>query len=133
MGGFGINANVTLNESEATAPDGSKVSLPGTSDVVYNIGGYFEKYGVSIRLNYQYRSAWLDAYGPAADGGNFFWAADDELDFSARYAVSDNFEVYFDASNLLNQPGRRYVRDSAYTIEWERFGRRFTGGIRFTF
>ena len=133
MGGFGINANVTLNESEATAPDGSKVSLPGTSDVVYNIGGYFEKYGVSIRLNYQYRSAWLDAYGPAADGGNFFWAADDELDFSARYAVSNNFEVYFDASNLLNQPGRRYVRDSAYTIEWERFGRRFTGGIRFTF
>lgn len=133
MGGFGINANITLNNSEATAPDGSKVSLPGTSDVVYNIGGYYEKYGVSLRLNYQYRSAWLDAYGPAADGGNFFWAADDELDLSARYAVSENFEVYFDASNLLNQPGRRFVRDSAYTIEWERFGRRYTGGVRFTF
>lgn len=133
MGGFGINANVTLNDSEATAPDGSKVPLPGASDIVYNIGGYYEKYGLSLRLNYQYRSTWLDALGPAADGGNFFWAADDEMDFSARYAVNRNVEIYFDASNLLNQPGRRFVRDSIYTIEWERFGRRFTGGFRFTF
>jgi outer membrane receptor protein involved in Fe transport len=55
------------------------------------------------------------------------------MDFSARYAVTKNFEVYFDASNLLNGPGRRYVRDSQYTIEWERFGRRYTGGMRVNF
>ncbi len=133
FGGFGINANITLNDSEAEAPDGSKIALPGTSDLVYNVGGYYEKYGLSLRLNYQYRSEWIDAYGPAADGGNFFWAADDELDFSARYAVNQNLEIYFDASNLLNGAGRRYVRDSIYTIEWERFGRRYTGGVRFTF
>ncbi len=133
MGGFGLNANATLNWSEATAPDGSKLTLPGTSDVVYNIGAYYEKYGLSLRLNYQKRTDWLDAYGPASDGGNFYWAADDELDFSARFAVNRNLEVYFDASNLLDQPGRRYVRSSPYTIEWERFGRRFTGGVRFTF
>ncbi|MGL4313903.1 MAG: TonB-dependent receptor, partial [Sphingomonas sp.] len=114
-------------------PDGSQIALPGTSDVVLNIGGYYERYGLSIRLNYQRRSDWIDAFGPAADGGNFYWAADDELDFSARYAVNRNLEVYFDASNLLDQPGRRYVRSSAYTIEWERFGRRFTGGVRFNF
>jgi len=35
-------------------------------------------------------------------------AADDEMDFSMRYAITRNFEVYFDASNLLNQPGRRF-------------------------
>lgn len=132
-GGFGLSANVTLNESEATAPDGSTIALPGTSDIVYNVGAYYEKYGLSMRLNYQYRSEWIDAFGPAADGGNFYWAADDELDFSARYAINDNIELYFDGSNLLNEPGRRYVRDSAYTIEWERFGSRYGGGIRFTF
>jgi TonB-dependent receptor len=132
-GGFGLSANVTLNESEATAPDGSTIALPSTSDIVYNVGAYYEKYGLSMRLNYQYRSEYIDAFGPAADGGNFFWDADDELDFSARYAVNDNVEVYFDASNLLNEPGRRYVRDSAYTIEWERFGSRYGGGVRFVF
>jgi len=133
MGGFGVSANLTLNRSEATKPDGGKVKLPGTSDVVMNIGGYYEKYGLSMRLNYQRRSAWLDTLGAVADGGEQYWAMDDELDFSARYAVNQNLEIYVDASNLLNGPGRRYVRDSAYSIEWERFGRRFTGGVRFTF
>jgi len=132
-GGFGLSANVTLNESEATAPDGSRIALPGTSDLVYNVGAYYEKYGLSLRLNYQYRTEWIDAFGPATAGGNFYWATDDELDFSARYAVNDNIELYFDGSNLLNEPGRRYVRDSIYTIEWERFGSRYSGGVRFTF
>ncbi len=133
MGGFGITTNLTLNRSEATPPSGIEVRLPGTSDTVFNIGGYYEKYGLSLRLQYQVRTDWLDSLGAAADGGNQFWATDSELDFSARYAVTPNFEVYFDASNLINQPGRRFVRDSRYTIEWERFGRRFTGGARVNF
>ncbi|AUW60284.1 TonB-dependent receptor [Sphingobium sp. SCG-1] len=133
MGGFGISANLTLNKSRATTPEGEKVSLPGTSDVVYNIGGYYEKFGLSLRLNYQKRTEWLDTLGAPADGGHQYWAADDEMDLSVRYAITPNFEIYADASNLLNQPGRRYVRDSQYTIEWERFGRRYTGGIRVNF
>ena len=82
-----------------------------------------------------------------ADAGDTYWADDDELDFSARYEISKGFEVYFDASNLLNNPGRRYsdpsnllnasgiptVRNGQYTIEWERFGRRYSGGIRVNF
>jgi TonB-dependent receptor len=133
MGGFGITTNFTFNDSEAETPNGGKVPLPGTSDIVYNIGGYYEKYGLSMRLNYQKRTQWLDGLGSVADGGDFYWTTDDEMDFSARYAVTPNFEVYFDASNLLNQPGRRYVREKQFIIEWERFGRRYTGGVRFTF
>ena len=133
LGGFGVTTNITLNRSSSTTPSGDKVSLPGTSDTVFNVGGYYEKYGLSLRLQYQVRTNWLDTLGAAVDGGNQFWATDNELDFSARYAVTPNFEVYFDAANLINQPGRRYVRDSRYTIEWERFGRRYTGGVRLNF
>lgn len=133
VGGFGLSANVTLNSSEATAPDGTKVSLPNTSDVVANVGAYYEKYGFSARLNYRYRTEWLDAFGAAVDGGNTFWATDDELDFSARYAINDHLEVYVDGSNLLDNPGRRYSRESAYTIEWEQFGSRYDVGLRFNF
>jgi TonB-dependent receptor len=146
MGGFGISANVTLNNSKVSLP-GRKLRLPGTSDFVYNIGGYYEKYGLSLRLQYQNRSKWLDTVGTLADGGDTYWDSDDELDFSARYAVTKNFEIYFDASNLLNHPGRRFSdpgsllrasgvnapNSSSQTIEWERFGRRYTGGVRFTF
>ncbi len=159
LGGFGISANATYNDSEVTKPPiinnaavilvpSRKVPLPGTSQVVYNIGAYYEKYGLSLRLQYQQRTSFADALADdLADAGDVYWARDDELDFSARYELFKGFEVYFDASNLLNNPGRRYSdpsnllnalgiaaqRNGQYTIEWERFGRRFTGGVRFTF
>ncbi len=168
MGGFGISANLTLNDSEvvkpgirstiAVAPNTNpvtfptvperKVRLPGTSDYVYNIGGYYEKYGFSARLQYQKRSAWLDGIAnDEVDAGDTYWAADDELDFSMRYAITSNVEVYFDASNLLDNPGRRFAEpgnllsaqgtptafQDNLTIEWERFGRRYSGGVRVTF
>lgn len=153
LGGFGISANLTLNNSRVEKPAVSgvparKVRLPGTSDFVYNIGAYYEKYGLSLRLQYQNRSKWLDTIADTlADAGDTYWDSDDELDFSARYAVNRNLEVYFDASNLLNHPGRRFSDPgnlltatgipssgtSGQTIEWERFGRRFTGGIRVNF
>lgn len=153
MGGFGISANLTLNDSQVSKPATGtvperKVRLPGTSDVVYNAGVYYEKYGLSMRLQYQRRSKWLDSISDElTDAGDYYWAADDEMDFSARYAFTNNFEVYFDASNLLNNPGRRYTdpaglltatgipaqSNSAQTVEWERFGRRYTAGVRFNF
>lgn len=153
MGGFGITANLTVNDSRVTKPaigtiPARDVRLPGTSDLVYNVGAYYEKYNLSMRLQYQRRSTWLDGIADdLADAGDTYWAADDELDFSARYAFSDAFEVYFDATNLLDNPGRRYsepgnlltatgiptASSSAQTIEWERFGRRYAAGIRVNF
>lgn len=153
LGGFGISANLTYNNSEVTKPGigtvpARKLRLPGTSDWVYNLSGYYEKYGLSLRLSFQKRTAWLDGYADdLTDGGDTYWAADDELDFSARYAISRNVEVFFDATNLLNNPGRRFSEPGnlltatgtptpftdIYTIEWERFGQRFAGGFRINF
>ncbi|KAA9014646.1 TonB-dependent receptor [Sphingobium limneticum] len=146
LGGFGVSANITLNNSKVDIA-GRKMRLPGTSDFVYNLGGYYEKYGLSLRLQYQNRSKWLDTVGATGDGGDTYWASDDELDFSARYAITKNFEIYFDASNLLNNPGHRFADPASLltasgtptksitsqTMEWERFGRRYTGGFRFNF
>ena len=153
MGGFGISANITLNDSEITKPaigavPARKMRLPGTSDVVYNVGAYYEKYGASLRVQYQRRSAWLDSVADdLTDAGDTYWAADDEMDISGRYAITKNFEIYFDVQNVLNQPGRRYADPASLltvlgtpttsinsqTIEWERFGRRYSGGVRVNF
>lgn len=153
MGGFGISANLTANDSEVTKPaigtiPARKVRLPGTSDLIYNVGAYYEKYGLSLRVQYQRRSAWLDGIADdLTDAGDTYWAADDEMDISARYAITKNFEIYADVSNVLNQPGRRYsepgnlltatgtpsATSTIQTIEWERFGRRYSGGVRVNF
>ena len=149
MGGFGISANVTLNKSEVSkpavtgavpflSPAARKLRLPGTSNVVYNLGLYYEKYGLSARVQYQLRTDWLDSVADTlVDAGDTYWALDTEMDISLRYEVKKGFEIYADVSNVLNQPGRRYsdgwVQDPRYTIEWERFGRRYSGGVRLTF
>jgi TonB-dependent receptor len=153
MGGFGVSANATFNSSQVLKPaigsiPARKLRLPGTSDEVYNVSGYYEKYGLSLRLSYQKRSAWLDGFADdLTDAGDTYWAEDDELDFSARYEVNKNVELYFDATNILNNPGRRFAEPGnlltatgiptgftdIYTIEWEQFGQRFAGGVRVTF
>ncbi|MEH3040692.1 MAG: TonB-dependent receptor [Sphingomonas paucimobilis] len=142
VGGFGVQLNATLNRSRAETPDGRRVSLPGASSAVYNIGAYYEKYGFSARVQYQNRSRWLDELGEfqdingvvrGVDGGDFYWAKDNELDASLRYAVNRNVELFGNFSNLLNGPGRRYVRQTQYTIERESFGRRYQAGVRVNF
>jgi len=142
VGGFGVQLNATLNRSRAETPDGRRVPLPGASNAVYNLGVYYEKYGFSARVQYQNRSRWLDELGDfqvingvnrGVDGGDFYWAKDDELDASVRYAINGNVELFGNFSNLLGGPGRRYVRDTRYTIERETFGRRYQAGVRVNF
>ncbi|MGK6324686.1 TonB-dependent receptor [Sphingomonas sp. DT-51] len=142
MGGFGVQLNATLNKSSSETPDGRKIRLPGASDGVYNLIGYYEKYGFSARVSYQNRSPWIDSIGAfglvngvnrGIDGGDAYWARDDELDASVRFAITPNVEIYGDFANLLNGPGRRYAGGSQYTIEHETFGRRYTGGVRVSF
>ena len=59
--------------------------------------------------------------------------ADEEMDLSVRYQINKNFEAYFDGSNLTNQGARRYGGNGLYPIEYEKFGPRYVGGVRFKF
>ncbi|WP_313670745.1 TonB-dependent receptor [Sandarakinorhabdus sp.] len=133
IGGFGIIANATYNKSRVTTPDGRRITFPGTSRWVYNVGPYFEKYGVSARVVYQKRTEWLSELGDGSTGGDIFWDTDGELDASIRYAITPNIEVYAEGGNLLNGPGRRYAGNKVRTLEFEKFGRRFQAGVRVTY
>lgn len=153
MGGFGVSANFTYNNSAVTKPaigaiPARTLRLPGTSDRIYNVTGYYEKYGLTLSVSYQKRTNWLDSVADdLTDAGDTYWATDDEMDVSVRYAVNKNVEVFFDATNLLNKPGRRFAEPGnlltatgiptpftdIYTIEWEQFGSRYAGGVRINF
>ena len=112
------------------------------ADLVYNVSLYYERYGLSARLAYQYRTEWGQSIGEyqvlngatvPVTNGDVYWDDDEELDLSIRYQVNDNFELTFDAVNLTNDPGRRFADDPGKPIEFERFGRRFIAGVNFTF
>ncbi len=145
--GFGFQGNVNINDSEVTVPAvGSvperKIALPGSSDLVYNVSLYYEKYGLSARIAYQFRTEWGQSVGEyqvvngkvvPVTNGDVFWDDDEELDLSIRYSFNENLEWYFDAVNLTNDAGVRYGADPSRPIENEHFGARYIMGVRFNF
>lgn len=133
VGDFGVTANINFNDSEVTTPDGRKVALPGTSDRIYNASVYYEAHGLSARLSWQHRTEWIDGIGDGDIMGDEYWDDVGRLDFSLRYAFNDNVEMYFDANNLLNEPGIRYQGDRRRVTEFEQFGQRYMVGLRLNF
>ncbi len=128
--GLGFQGNITINESTAFTPDGRTVSLPDASDINYNASLYYEQYGLSLRASWQYRSDYLFQIGGPEIGGDGFWQSVGRLDVSARYAISPRAELFVDALNLLDEPGRRYRGIPIRVLEFERFGARFMAGVR---
>lgn len=143
--GFGTSINYTQAEDEAQTPplfneetglnDGAsrESGLAGASDETYNVSVFFEKYGVSTRLTYQYRSAWLNAINLSNPDQDRFWDERPSLDFSFRYAMNDNITFFLDANNLTDEFGRRYNGNTNNVYEVEGFGQSYLAGIRASF
>ena len=119
-----------------------KVRITGTSNGTYNVQLTYEKYDLSARLAYQYRTPFGQSIGAYSvvggqvvptTNGDIFWDEDGELDLSVRYRLTKNFEVYADGVNLLDGPGRRFGDTTGFPIEYETFGRRYLAGVRFNF
>ena len=130
--GFGFNGNITIVDSEITLGDGRTAPMTSSSNYNYNTSVYWEKYGISARVNWQWRTEWLNSYGDS-DAFDRYWDGLGRLSFGARYQLNDNFEFFFDANNLTDQVGRRYRGNESRVYEIEGFGRSYMIGSRFNF
>jgi TonB-dependent receptor len=131
--GLGVTANVTLLDSEFETNNGTKFSLPGTSETIYNASIYYEKYGASVRLNYQFRDDWLST--TENDSFGEYWAAQQRVDISLRYALP--FDVagvsatlFANGNNLTDETDVRYVGTAATPNQVEGYGRYWLAGLR---
>lgn len=130
--GFGVQVNLALVDGEFATPEGREVAFPGTSSQVFNASLYYEKYGFSARLAYQWRDKWLDDVSP--DGtGDTWWHDTEQLDLSLRYALNPSVTLFADANNLTDEHGVRYTGSMNTPIETEGFGRRYMAGVRVRF
>ncbi|WP_049630655.1 TonB-dependent receptor [Cellvibrio sp. pealriver] len=130
--GFGMQANLALLDSEFTTPDGRKSAFTGTSDKVINASVFYENYGWSVQLNWQWRDAWLDDISADATS-DYYWKDTERLDLSVRYQLNDTIGFYLDANNLSDEIGVRYQGTEALPVEVEGFGRRYLLGVRASF
>lgn len=147
---FGVQANVTYLDAETDQQNGAggyeRDSIVGLSKWAYNLAGFYEKAGLSLRLSYNWRNKFLASRQVRGDVNN----ADDmyreyidpisRLDFSGSYDVFKNFTVFADWTNILNKPVTSTLssaRAGAPRAEYPRSVRyeemTMTAGIRFRF
>ena len=131
--GFGVSGNVTILDSEFETNSGEKFSLPGTSDLIYNASIYYEKFGLSARLNYQYRDDWLST--TENDSLAEYWAEEQRVDASIRYilpyqAAGAQFTLFANGNNLTDETDVRYEGTIATPNQVESYGRYWLFGIR---
>jgi len=127
--GFGAQANVTYLDAETGFPedDGTFTSdrILGVSKWTYNLVGFYERNGLSARVSYNKRGKFLgrrdnrgdDLYTEIAKPAG-------RLDLSTNYTVTENLTVFFDWTNILNNPFKvnlRSGRNGAPEAQFVRF------------
>ena len=135
--GLGIEANLTLVDSEIIEYQANQSLtgqverglLPGTSPVTWNLAGFYEAYGVELRLAAEYVSHSLFGLG----GDKTLDTIQDDrlsLDFTSAYHFNKTWSVFFSAKNLLNTPLRYYEGSPDRPIQREFYDATFEAGVR---
>ena len=108
--------------------------LPGSPEHTANLSLYFEKFGISTRLSFNYASSFIDEMGASKFYDRYY---DDvkymDLNVSYTFGGRTKFTVYADCTNLLNQPLRYYQGTKDFTMQQEYYGVRLNGGLKVTF
>lgn len=135
LAGLGVQGNVTLlgGNFEARNAAGALETLAfqGLSDTVMNASVFYEYGGLSLRVAYQKRTDFLDTIGGL--GAGEFRQGFENLDVTARYALTENFTLFADLANLTDETYVAYEGTPATPSEVERIGARYLFGVRFNF
>jgi len=141
MSGFGSQLNYTYMEGGVTSSKigPGELTFPGMSKSSYNIVLLYEKYGISGRLAYNWRSKFAQVYGDTsaikgtAPNRDLYTAPTSSLDGSLSYKFTPNLSLTVTGTNLLNfkyvdywtdanvypRDTRRYDRTVGLMLNWK--------------
>lgn len=135
LAGFGVQGNLTLLGGDFDARNAAgqieTFAFQGLSDTVLNASVFYEYAGLSLRVAYQKRSDFLDTLGGL--GAGEFRQGFENLDVTARYAITPNITLFADLANLTDETYVAYEGLPATPSEVERIGERYLFGVRFNF
>jgi len=133
--GFGVAGNYTYVESKANRD----ISLSdydcgynGLSPHSANGSVFYEKYGVSARTSYNWRSDYLRACRSDQSRPRNR-SAYGQLDFNVGYDVTPNFQVYVQGVNVLNRRIHEWSAIEERFLLLQETGSRYNFGIRAKF
>jgi TonB-dependent receptor len=137
LSGFGALANYTWTDAEIDVGQPiagrSAFPLPGQSRESMNLAVFYETDRFNARLSWTNRTDYLDAIDADNPDFDLWWEGREQLDFTAAYEVTNQFEVFFEAKNLTDTPGIRYFGSRERVYEIEKFGYSLFAGVRFNY
>jgi TonB-dependent receptor len=128
--GLLLAANATFSSTDATTfLNGEKfeTDLPNQSDKIGNLTMGYENNKWSLRLTMSYKSDNLEEID-----GDMLRIEDDyqHIDFSGKYFVNDDINIYVNAINLTNEGFYNYFDMRNRNAQFEEYGRTFEIGFR---
>lgn len=146
LSGFGVFGNFTYVDSEVGGGDVlAGFPLQGVSKYNFNAGALYDKYGLSGRLVYTYRSSYFDGdntnlnlvrpitdvglTGPSPVNLNYVRPGG-RLDFSIGYELTDSIRLDVGGSNILGNNYRSYFDPTGFTRDIRYDDTIYTVGIR---
>ncbi len=150
LDGLGVIGSLSLTESNLNPTDSpsSPTRIPGLSDVVYNITGYYERGGFQARASYRYRSSFKgEVVQLFATRGQTEILADKQVDAQIGYTFDsgslNGLGVLFQVNNLTDSPyrtrlgldtgGTRTSNGDSLPETYEKYGRQFLLGFNYRF
>jgi TonB-dependent receptor len=131
--GLGVMANYTWTDSTARFPDRQEsATLPGQSTHVGNLSVWFEKWGFSSRVSWNFHGKYVDAVG-AGPEGDVYYDNHRQIDLNLGQRLTKNIRVFADVLNLTNAPLRYYEGSWDRPIQEEYYRWWMLFGVRLNF
>jgi TonB-dependent receptor len=140
--GLLLSANATFSDSDATLAyydedAGGVVSrdsaMPSQSDTTGNLSIGYDASRFSMRLAANYKSEYLLEVQDVSDAVQDVYVDEQtQLDFSARYYLTEGMQLYFEAANLTDEPYYAYVNEASYNAQYETYGLTYKLGLTIT-
>lgn len=110
------------------------LSLPGSPAHSANASLFFEKWGLSARVSYNYASSFIDEMGATSFYDRYYDSVN-YLDVNLAYTFGrkTKFTIFADCTNILNQPLRYYQGSKERTMQAEYYGVKFNAGLKVNF
>lgn len=143
LDGFGALGNFTIVDSEVTTVDDRLEGLPlfGVSKYNYNAGLLYEKYGISARIIYTYRSQYFN--GDNTNGlslrpisipvGRSGIRASGRLDFGVNYDLTPEITVNLAGTNITGARTRSFESREDFVRDVFNDDTTYSLGVRFNF
>jgi TonB-dependent receptor len=135
--GFGVQANYTLVKGDVAFDDGgdpsiNQFALLGLSDSA-NVVGIYEKYGIQVRLAWNWRDEYLQAVNVGCCRNPVYVEPYSQIDLSIGYQLNDHLSFSFEGLNLTEEDVRWHGRTNKQVWFVEDQGARYALGARYKF